>query len=239
MVNKSKQSKVMSRRFSATSVLDVGELQGYYNRLDVFVSFTDTGKYDYTGKVDRNIRPTGIFAYMINDVVGRISRESTLYGRVFRYKTVDRDAVSIDQYRMDDYESDVKKMERIIDDPDIIDRAFVLTPSRVPQNSAFAHLWVFTYLVALWTSSGSSYQNRWTEILTELGYSAFVDKRGTGIISKNRKPSIIIFDENGIEELEIVSTQKHKKDLSTYTTNWVTRHNNRTDVSNSRRRIKK
>lgn len=229
-------------RLSATSVLDVGSLEPYYNRLDVFVSFTDDGEYDLTGKIDKNIRPDGIFAYPINDVVGRASREGTIYGRVFRHKTVVDGALNINQYRMDDFDKDKEKLEKLFPEKaDDIDYLYTIVPGLLNADTAFARLWMLTYRVSLIVGGRSQYKATWAVMMRALGYDSVIDKVGRGIISKKRTPCLIVFDikENNVEDLEVVSTQANKKEINSRIASYIARFNATTKVSNARNRIKK
>lgn len=229
------------RRFSVTSVLDVGQLEGYYNRLDVYASFTDDGEYDYTGAVDGNIRPHSIFAYMINDVVGRYSRETTLYSRVFRYRDSGSSPLEVAKYRIDDYELDYQKLVKEFPDlEEELDEIYTLVPGQLTTKTGFAHLWQLTYRLAVVLSSSRSQLNKkWRDVFLILGYKSIIDKTTTGIISKNRRPCIVVLDESGVEDLEIVSTQRYKKEQNTRMISKIVRFNSRTKVSNARNRIKK
>ena len=232
-----------TRRFSVTSVLDVGELEPYYNRMDVFVSFTDDGLYDYTGAIDQNRRPEGIFAYPINNVVGRQSRETTLYGRVFRYKTVDNDTLEVVNYRIDDFERDARRLHDLYPDlSDEIDEHVMLAPGRLKSDSPFGRLWITSFYVALEFASGmSDIQFHWTRVLMDLGYTSFYDRRGMGIITSGNDPVLLVISDvsGDVEDLEIVSTQEHQKEQNAFVRDWVQRFNDRVEVSNARNRIKK
>lgn len=236
----------MSRRFSVTSVLDVSTLWGYYGRLDCYASFTDTGEYDRTGEIDRNIRPNGVLGYPINDVVGRYSRETTLYARVFRYRDDSSHILNPAQYSMDHYEMDVKKVMKA--HPKLeeeLDEIYTLVPGQIRIRNAFSHLWQFTYMVAVKLSGGASGVNKkWADVLMDLGYKAVLDKRGTGVMTTNRRPAILVLGQEydhrrDIIDLEIVSTQKYKKEQNSRIANQIIRFNNLTRVANARNRIKK
>lgn len=228
------------RRFSATSVLDVASLDGYYGRMDVYVSFTDDGEYDMVGAIDGNIRPEGIFAYMVNDVVGRTSRESTLYAKVFRYKERSREPLKVQNYRMDDYELDYQKLVRLFPDhADTLDEIYTLVPGQLQIKNPFSHLWQLTFRFAAEMVKGlKNIKKFWTGLLLDLGYDAVIDKSGTGVISRKRKPCIVVL-ETDVEDLEIVSTQKYKKEQNSRIHAKIARFNDLTKVSNARNRIKK
>lgn len=228
------------RRFSVTSVLDVSSLEGYYGRLDVYVSFTDDGEYDMDGSIDGNIRPEGIFGYMINDVVGRTSRESTLYAKVFRYKERSREPLNVQNYRMDDYELDYQKLVSMYPEHDeLLDEIYTLVPGQLSIKNPFSHLWQLTFRFAASMVKGlKNIKKFWGEILKDIGYDAIIDKTGTGVISRKRKPCIVVLEAE-VEDLEIVSTQKYKKEQNTRIHAKIAKFNALTKVSNARRRIKK
>ncbi len=232
------------RRFSVTSVLDVSSLEGYYGRLDVYASFTDDGEFDMYGAVDGNLRPYGVFAYMINDVVGRRSRESTLYARVFRYRERSKQPLNVQQYTMDDYELDYQKMLRMFPDhEEVLDEIYTLVPGQLSIKNAFAHIWQLTFRFAAKLSKGlKSIKETWAELFQKLEYDAVIDKRGTGIIDSDRKPCLIVLGDTAgqlIEDLEIVSTQVYKKEQNSRIYFKIARFNRLTAVANARNRIKK
>lgn len=233
----------MSRRFSVTSVLDVSELNKYYGRLDVYVSFTDDGDYDYFGGVDATIRPESVYGYPINDVVGRFTRESTLYGRVFRYKEKSREPLDVTQYRMDDYEIDYRKLVDLYPAyEDELDWIYSLVPGQLKIKNAFNHLWQLTFRLAAKQAKGiTNIKKQWADIFIALGYDAILDKRGTGVINDKRKAVLLVLgrDDTHIEDLEIVSTQEHKKELNQRIYRKIARFNRLTKVSNARNRIAK
>lgn len=236
----------MARRFSVNSVLDVSSLNGYYGRLDVFASFTDDGEYDLDARIDGNIRPHGVYGYMINDVVGRTSRETTLYARVFRYKTVSNDSLDVQKYTMDKYEEDYKRLlKKFPKWEEELDEIHTLVPGQLRTKNAFAHIWQLLFRFAAKLKRGiQAVKLMWGELFEVLGYEAVVDKRGTGVISANRKPCIVIFGKENnwksdVEDLEIVSTQVYKQEQNTQMFQKIARFNESTKVANARRRIKK
>lgn len=231
------------RRFSVASVLDVTSLNDYYSRLDVYASFTDTGDFDETGFIDQNIRPHGVFGYPINDVVGRISRESTLYAKVFRYRHSREKILQVTNYTFEDFKKDYVKLRLKLKGKDIeaLDIAYAEVPSMVGSDNGFARYYLMTYLFAQKTASGrASIALRWARVIRLTGYMAINDSRGTGVISKKNRACIVIVGDNSrIESLEIVSTQKHKKEQNIRIADRIVRYNASTKVSNARNRIKK
>lgn len=234
----------MSDRLSATSVLDVTELEPYYNRLDVFVAFTDTGAFDLYGGVDENNRPRGVFAYPVNDVVGRKSRENSLYGRVFRYSLKDHEELDVFQYTNDDFDRDAKTLKEFFPDyEEFIDKQYMLIPGKINKDTPFGRIWMLTYYVGMKISEGrSEIRDNWAFVFRVLGYSAIFDNRGSGIIDQgNNNAVLMVIDgiQTDIEDLEIVSTQESKKEINQRIATSIERFNNKTEVSNARRRIKK
>lgn len=234
----------MSDRLSATSVLDVSSLEPYYNRLDVFVAFTDTGAFDLYGGVDENNRPRGVFSYPVNDVVGRKSRENSLYGRVFRYSLKDHDELDVFQYTNDKFDRDTEKLKEFFPNlEDFIDEQYMLIPGKIRKDTPFGRIWMLTYYVGMKISdSRSEIRDQWAFAFRVLGYNAIFDNRGSGIIDQGNNNAVLLVIDNiqtDIEDLEIVSTQESKKEINQRIATTIERFNSRTDVSNARNRIKK
>lgn len=237
------ESQSAARRFSATGVLDTTPLMRYYNRRNVFVSFTDTGDFIYD--IPKSDIGYGIISYPVNDVIGRKVNETTLYGRVFRLDYKNRPHLLVSQYRKAMLDADKNRIRSYITDARTsrefdgdfhqgqLDVIFSDASMKASDSGFFGQLWFIVNEIA----KNHHYDIEAYQLFIQLGYSVIYDDTGRGIITSRRTPVLLMFDENEVQNLEIVSVQKFKKEQNSYMKFRINRFNNLTKVSNARRRI--
>ena len=231
----------MASRLSQASFIDTAQLEPYFNRLDVFVAFTDNGAYDLYGGIDENKRPVSVFAYPVNDVFGRKSKESSIYGRVFRFALKENEELDVFQYTNEKFDRDANELKKQFPNiEDFIDKEVALIPGKINVDNPFNRIWMLTFLVGLKLSEGKNTREAWASMFKALGYSAIFDNAGTGVIDTDSQNAVLlVFDQEQIEDLEILEIQKNKKEINQRIARSIARFNDKTAVSNARNRIKK
>lgn len=231
------------RRFSATGVLDTSNLMRYYNRRNIFVSFTDTGDFIYD--LPNSDIKHGIVSYPVNDVIGRRARDTTLYGRVFRLDYKNTPHLLVSQYRQAMLESDKKRIRNFLTDVRAtrefdgefhqgqIDVIFSNASMKATDGGFFGQLWFIVNEI----SNNHHYDVSADQLFIQLGYSVIYDDTGRGVIVSRNTPVLLMFDESEVQNLEITSIQKFKKEQNSYMKFRIDRFNSLTKVSNARRRI--
>jgi len=198
--------QLLTESFSAASYLDVSELRAlYYGRLDLFVSFTDDSRYVEDGD---GTRPAGIVSYRVEDVVGRKASSSDFYAYVFRVKkSSGRFLEDIRNYTNEDLIKDLRLIEQL---PYVFEDDFELVKKSVTKNSLlrrpFERLWEAGRIL-----SGAK-DEIWARIYKDIGYIAFNDPSGTGILIRRRSPVCLLLDTKAKTDLDIVPIQKYRVD---------------------------
>jgi len=201
--------------FSNASYMDVTDLRAlYYNRRDLFVSFTDQGDYYIDPQYNELDRPNSIVCYRVEDVVGRKVATSYFYANVFRLK-LSNSLQWIDNIRKYSWRAldlDVLSLELLgYTDPTNVKRVADNVMKMTTIRSPFEKLWTITEYIAK-DAGGDDYASLWRKLLLDLGYGAITDPTKTGILTGEKKPVTIYLDFGAREDLDILNIQRYRQD---------------------------
>jgi len=224
----------LTEAFSSVSFMDVSEIRTlYYGRLNMYVSFTDDWKINYTGMNGSDlIRPYGVECHTVDTLVGRKASSPMFYGYVMRFKPKRGFVNDISNYSVDQYREDVDVIEAIDYIKDSVKlQALSEVEAGVRYRSYFERLWDLTRLLA----EQSRYKDKlWRRILLDLGYTGFNDPKGKGILSESKSPVTLIIDFDAVEKYDIVPIQKYRVDKRRYVTDKIKRENKKMWVARNR-----
>lgn len=226
------------RRNSGPRDLDTNKLVPYYGVTYVFGSFTDNGDFELNKSLDDRLdRPRGILGYPVNDMVGRRVKTSAMYVRMFRYRYYNNDTLIVSQYNDTKLKKDYDKLiSYFINDPEFIEVLNTLN-TRIDSDepTAFGKIWELTRQISRIDRS-----LQWEQVFTAiLGYDAIYDDRGLGKIVRKRTVVLFVFDTDPISTMEVIEILKDKPEQNSHIASKVARFNDRSDISNARRRVKK
>lgn len=199
------------RGFGQSGHINTEELRIlYYGRLNLFISFTDEGDYDFTPSGRDLPRPEGIIAHPINDVVGKKVRSNKFYGNVFRANTSSFIS-DVRSYNRDAYIKDLTILSNIRKyDKEIVESMRDQYARDLSLNTWFEKLWHSTEEIA--SNMSGNFERNWKNIFMDMGYAGIMDTSGTGIIIIGRAPVILYFDYERRNDIDIVPIQKYRAD---------------------------
>lgn len=217
---------------NSAQYMDITELKAlYYGRLDMYGSFSNDENLEKSG-IDKNgepKRPSGVALYEVTDIVGRTVNSSKFYVHVARVKPRGGKLLNMESYSVISFQRDVSRLKEMIDE-EYIDQ-LVHEVNRDPRiRYEGERFWKLTKLLSLpYKREGDDY---WSGILSDLNYYGIKDNKG--IISKDRKPVLYIFNEKDLTVYDIVPIQKYKKDKRMRTIERIAEKTKRMYVDRSR-----
>lgn len=210
---------------------DVDELRAlYYGRLDLYVSFTDDWKYLTSGRDSggRLSKPAGIIAHTIDTIVGKKAGTHMFYGRVFRMRSSGRAFINdVRQYSGTRYTEDKELLSSLgFFTEEEIERVIQEVEENSVLKSDFARIWEITKRLSM-TKGQQLADKYWREVFVGLGYDAFNDPSGTGIIGDPHVPVLLLLNYDKKRDLDIVHVQKYRVDKRKMVTDRVARENHK------------
>tara|TARA_Y100000593_G_C4308288_1_gene336938 strand:- start:77 stop:853 length:777 start_codon:yes stop_codon:yes gene_type:complete len=202
----------INEAFSNASYMNVTDIRTlYYGRLDLYASFTDDGDIETSGITSGRLeRPAGVLAHKIDSIVGRKVSSSLFYASIFRWRRQNVFVDDIRNHTYEKYQDDLEVFRTLKYIKDEVKEAAEKAAESSLLRSYFERLWVLTKTAA--EGSGSISDQVWARILEDLGYAGFADPSGKGIIVKDRVPCVLIIDDTGLTEIDIVPIQKYRID---------------------------
>lgn len=187
----------------------------YYGRMGIYVSFSDQPVHDESGtNGSKLVRPFGVQAHSVEDVVGRKVSSAKLYGFVFRSKTSSGKRLLVNSYASHDYDEDIRKILGL----DLgslsveVEQLHEIIEKYQGLTNHFERLWKVTRFIAFQEDIASNRDYRWNEILRSIGYDVIVDSTGKGIITERKQPVSLFLSDLVREDLDIIPIQKFRKD---------------------------
>jgi hypothetical protein len=205
----------INETMSFASFMDVQELRDlYYGRLNIYVSFTDDGQWEDSGKdyIGDVVRPKSVLAYSVDTVVGRKASTPDLYARVFRLNKDANFVKNIKNYSKDDLNNDIEILSLVgFYDQEEIDEISEEVLADTLIRSHFDKFWEITKRLAA-TKGKQLMAAYWRKTLLDLDYSGFEDQQGTGPFAEFRAQTVLIIDMKQAHMYDIVGVQKYQKD---------------------------
>jgi hypothetical protein len=217
---------------NSAQYMDITELKVlYYGRLDMYGSFSNDEKLETSG-IDKNgdvKRPSGVSLYDVRDIVGRTVNSNKFYVHVARVKPRGGKLLNMESYGVIHFNRDIEKLKQMIDEDYITELVHIVNrDARIRYEGE--RIWKLTKMLSEpYNREADTY---WAGLLEDLNYYGIQDNKG--IISKDRKPVLYIFNEKDLTVYDIVPVQKYKKDKRMRTIERIAEKTKRMYVDRSR-----
>lgn len=205
---------LLEASFHGSSYMDVSDLRYlYYGRPNVYVAFTDDGRYNLNTTNTELDRPNSIVCYDVRDVVGRKVNTSDFYANVFRLKTNLLHIKNVRDFSKRNFDV---MTDRLLDVDGInrqLAQEVIKDVLRTPTlRYWFEKFWNITEYLAKSQWREETYEYQWRRILMECGIGAVSDPTKSGMLTGVKKPVTIYLDLDEREDLDILNIQKYRED---------------------------
>lgn len=188
-------------------------LSFYKDRSDIYISFTDLPKIGINPLTEYDT-PIGIYTYPLKEIWNDIHNNSIPFGSGRRYVHVLQSILPVQDvasYTEAQYAKDKAHLQRIFDDtvhkPTSYPNFELWEREAKPKGLAAAKLWnVSRNLADLIVKNSSNRHSAvtWNGLLRALGYNAFSDKTGTGLIHPNEPIQTVFLTLKAFQQVEML-----------------------------------